>query len=686
MRSHSTYRAAVRAGATVVAAGFLSCFLLGAAGASTVRHAVTFDDLVSLIEITELDQTSDGTSYAYSTRGGEIGVVMLTAGQWKGRTVGRGRSARFSPDGRTLAFLDREEQLQLLDLDSGTLQPLFGSNAASPHKPRAYSWSPSGDQILFTAAGPARLPGGVQRAVAAEGRPMVLTERSPAGWALAGLRLGSEMPTERGIERLYVAKIADKSVRELPTGEGRHLDPDWSRDGMITYIWMDAVGPVGMSKSSELRTFDPRTGVVQILVKTAGQVAGPRWSPDGNLIAFRPGPAVEERVIRVVALDGTPERKIPADPGTYDSDFAWYDSQHLLTVSVQEAAIQILRVEVGSGRREIVAAERSVGRYPCVAGGLISWVESSGSAPSVIRQRKMGEDTRTVFDPNPQVSAWLLGTQEVIHYRNQHGFGRTGVLITPPGAQPGAKYPLVVSCYPYPFHSNGFHFQMAGYADQTWASRGYAVFYPRPHMPKHWYSAINHPDQKESMRGPKGWEVTVDDVLSGVDEVARRGLIDPERIGLLGHSNGGEVIAFLLTKSHRFKCAALLSPVGLNYVDWALYEDVGPIEATGPRERAIWTESVGSGTLWENSLAFFDYSSVFRLDRVRTPVLIAVGDRDSSVCLSAAQAFLALRRHGKQVTFLRYEGQGHVLVGNARRDFAARSADFFDTFLGPDIR
>lgn len=665
------FRATARASAAIIVAATVACATL----AETARNTITFDDMVSLVEMTELDIARDATKYVYVTRSLDIGVVTQTGGEWIARTVARGHAAKISPDGQTLAYLDPRGHLHLLELSTGAYRPLLDES----HKPRTFSWSPTGEEIVFSAPGPAGPPSGVVRAVPAEGSPLILSEQSPAGWALAGLRLGSEMPVERGNERLCVVGLRDGAVRELPIGRGRNVDPDWSHDDKIAYVWKKE-GPIGLNASSEVRTFDMRTGEVRTLVKVAGEAVEPRWSPDGTLVAFRPGPAARERMIRVASWDGT-ERRIPAPPGTYEVDFAWFDSQRLAILSARDAAIQVLLLDVESGRRNVIAAEFSVARNVCVAHGVVSWVESSGSAPSQIRQRRLNGESNTVFDPNPKVAGWVLGHQETIHYRNQHGFERTGVLITPPNARPGDKFPLVVSCYPHPFHPNGFQFQWAGYADQTWVSRGYAVFYPRPHMPKHWYSASNHPAERESLRGPKGWDVTVDDVLSGVDEVIRRGTADPERMGLLGHSNGGEVVAFLITSSHRFKCAALLSPVGLNYVDWALYEDVGPLEEDGARERAIWTESVGSGTLWENPRAFIDFSSVFRFDRVRTPVLIAVGDRDTPVCLPATQAFLALRRHGCKVTFLRYEGQGHVLVGSAHRDFATRTAAFFDRYL-----
>src|SRR5260370_42312694 len=72
----------------------------------------------------------------------------------------------------------------------------------------------------------------------------------------------------------------------------------------------------------------------------------------------------------------------------------------------------------------------------------------------------------------------------------------------------------------------------------------------------------------QAVRGSTGWELTYDDAMSGVDEVIRRGIADPNRLGLYGFSNGGAVVNSLLSRTSRFKCA--VSVAGALGVDWAL--------------------------------------------------------------------------------------------------------------------
>src|SRR3546814_10333461 len=73
-------------------------------------------------------------------------------------------------------------------------------------------------------------------------------------------------------------------------------------------------------------------------------------------------------------------------------------------------------------------------------------------------------------------------------------------------------------------------------------------------------------------KGPGGWDVMVDDVMSGVDELIRRGLVDADRMCVYGHSNGGAVVDYLITQTDRFQCAVVVSPVWSNWAGTPLLQ------------------------------------------------------------------------------------------------------------------
>jgi hypothetical protein len=74
---------------------------------------------------------------------------------------------------------------------------------------------------------------------------------------------------------------------------------------------------------------------------------------------------------------------------------------------------------------------------------------------------------------------------------------------------------------------------------------------------------------------------------------------------------------------------------------------------------------------------------VYRLNRIKTPMLLAGGDLDGFAILMNNEMYLGLRRLGRDVTMLRYPNQPHALEGKALEDFWTREGAFFSRYLSP---
>src|SRR3546814_9505240 len=103
-----------------------------------------------------------------------------------------------------------------------------------------------------------------------------------------------------------------------------------------------------------------------------------------------------------------------------------------------------------------------------------------------------------------------------------------GKLLYPTDYVEGKRYPLIVDAYPMN-SGNGWMHPMGG--NQAWATAGYLVF--KPHQARAPHVTPNCAGDKDycaAGKGPGGWDVMVDDVMSGVDELIRRGLVDADRM------------------------------------------------------------------------------------------------------------------------------------------------------------
>jgi len=306
------------------------------------------------------------------------------------------------------------------------------------------------------------------------------------------------------------------------------------------------------------------------------------------------------------------------------------------------------------------------------ASGAMAWQQSDGShAGGLWFRAPNAESAVEIVDLNPEVKSWELGTQEVIRWKNARGEEIEGVLLKPVGYKDGHKYPLIVD--DYPGTSGSFRSSPYG-GNQAWASRGYAVLFTSgaraPHV---WMNPFKSVKYDFAAKGAHGWDVTFDDVMSGVDEVIRRGIADPDRMGLFGFSNGGAIAQMLITRTNRFKCA--VAQAGVPMAD---------LTRTFLSDPTFDFSTVVGMKPWDDPQGYVELSSVYRLNKVTTPVLLADGDEDGEFLLNTIEVYDGLRSAGKGVTFVRYPGQSHVLTGWALHDFLQRTIDFFDAHLHPE--
>ncbi|HQU55264.1 MAG TPA: prolyl oligopeptidase family serine peptidase, partial [Saprospiraceae bacterium] len=196
-----------------------------------------------------------------------------------------------------------------------------------------------------------------------------------------------------------------------------------------------------------------------------------------------------------------------------------------------------------------------------------------------------------------------------------------------------------------------------------YASNGYVIF--NPNIPY----KIGYPG-----------ESAFNAVMSGVTALLNSGFIDPDRVGVQGHSWGGYQIAQLITRTKLFRCAEAGAPV-VN-----MFSAYGGIRWGSGMSREFQYEHTQSrigGTIWEYPLRYFENSPLFFLDKIETPVLIMHNDNDSAVpWYQGIEFFTGLRRLNKPAWMLNYNGEPHwPTKWQNRVDFQHRMAQFFDHYL-----
>ncbi|MEO7454453.1 MAG: prolyl oligopeptidase family serine peptidase, partial [Fimbriimonadales bacterium] len=287
--------------------------------------------------------------------------------------------------------------------------------------------------------------------------------------------------------------------------------------------------------------------------------------------------------------------------------------------------------------------------------------------PDIWTTNSKFENPRKRTNANPQMSEYLWGSSELVEWTSDDGVPLQGVLYKPENYDPTKKYPMIV--YFYERLSQNLHtFYSPSPGSSSinipfYVSRGYLVF--TPDIPYE----IGYPGESAESA-----------IVPGVLSLINRGLPEPKRIAIQGHSWGGYQVCHLVTRTNLFAAAEAGAPVA------NMISAYGGIRWGSGMSRQFQYEKTQSrigGTIWDKPLQFIENSPVFWADRVRTPLLLLHNDKDGSVpWYQGIEMYMALRRLNKPVWLFNYNEEDHGLARMAnRKDWAIRMQQFFDHYL-----
>ena len=293
-------------------------------------------------------------------------------------------------------------------------------------------------------------------------------------------------------------------------------------------------------------------------------------------------------------------------------------------------------------------------------GSTVIFQKSDGTRPADLYAADPGfTNIRKLTDLNPWTAAKALPASELVSYRDADGKVLYGVLRYPVGYEKGRRYPTVFELYET-FFDNGFNGRAA-----MLAGRGYVVFHP----------SVNLVVGRLGESWAKG-------VTAAANKLIDMGIADPDRLGVHGTSYGGYATVLLLTETDRFKAAINVS----GKVDMiSFYTDSERLGVRNTHAPEKSQDRIG-GTLWEFPERYIEHSAIFRLDRVKTPLLTISGDQDPNVPANQSrELYYALRRLGKEVEWVRYVNGGHRPPNSVAEsvDFENRIVAWYDKYLAP---
>jgi dipeptidyl aminopeptidase/acylaminoacyl peptidase len=275
-------------------------------------------------------------------------------------------------------------------------------------------------------------------------------------------------------------------------------------------------------------------------------------------------------------------------------------------------------------------------------------------------------DARTVGGTNAFHDEYLWGRSELIDFVSEYGDTLQAALFYPAGYEPGRQYPMVV--YHYEMRSQAVNQYVvpsdrSPYNTSVFTNTGYFVLQP------------------DIVYRPRNPGLSAKAAIEGATrKVLETGMIDPARVGVMGHSWGGYQTTFLATTSDLFAAAVAGAPL-TNLV--SMYLSV--YWNTGGTDARIFEISQGRMEVppWEDMASYTANSPVHNIQTMNTPLLMAFGTEDGAVEFNQGVEFYnAARRAEKDMVLLVYEGENHGLARKPNQlDYHRRIREWFDHYL-----
>ncbi|MBI4503525.1 MAG: S9 family peptidase [Gemmatimonadetes bacterium] len=656
---------------TILAGMLLS--LLGAAmsRAQAPRHAMSVTEFLTLDRVSEPAISPDGKQVVYTVITTDLAANRRRQDLWLVSAVGGeprristdslgGRSAKWSPDGKTIAFVNSRggtPQVWLYPVSGGPARKLTTLSTGAD----GVIWSPTGTMLAFVSEVYPDCPDDACNARRAEED----AKRPSKARGYDDLLYRHWNTWEDDLRsHLFVVPAVGGPPTDLLKGKdydtpvppfGGSQDYAFSPDGRELAFTAKVASGTEQAHQTNSDIFTvPVTGgePVNLTANLKGGDQTPAYSADGKSLAFlsqeRPGFESDRWRLMVRDRQSGATHEVPQGYDQSIGEYLWAPGgPDFFAVAEERQRHEILHITAGGDVHHILRADSMNpgqiavgmnGQMPVLAfvaddaenpGNVYTWI--AGHEPPRAVTRMNAERLRTL----------ALQPAEEIKWRGAEGDTVYGLLVKPPRFQPGRRYPLVVLVHGGPQGAwlDNFHSRWnAG----LFAAPGYVVFMPNPRGSTGF-------GQKFVDQISRDWGGRVyTDIMNGVDTVARLPYVDSTRMAAAGGSYGGYMMNWMEGHTTRFR--TLVNHAGVYNLE----------SMSGATEELWFPEWEFGGVPWANRQDYERWSPQRFAAQFRTPMLVINGEQDFRVPYTEGlQAFTALRRQGIAARLLVFPDEGH---------------------------
>ena len=594
----------------------------------------------------------------------------------------RAGDLHLSPDGAKLAYVtlsyrwDYRSQLHVIDVATGADQALTPDGKSE----RAPQWSPDGAQLGFLsnragrqqvyvvpAAGDAATAltarkAGVERfRWSPDGRQIAYLAKADDTAAADGPQLADD---PRQLPRLWILDLTTQTSHSLSPAGWRIDDFQWRDGGHLLLVATPT--PRIEAETDALYSLATGDGSVVLLNRPPQPFDSLTLSPNATQLAvrstFAKGP--ESRDLLVAPVQGGAFKALWPAPNLAIVQVRWRDADSLYARVADGFYNRLVRFRDGAAPLKI-DLPRSVNSFDVAPNGDIAFVgEDFDHLPDIFIRTPAG-DIRQLTHLQAGWDGVRLAPTTIFWTKSFDGTPIEAALVKPAGASKASPSPLVLLVHGGP--SSNF---TAGYGwEAAWAqmlaTHGYAVLMVNPRGSNGYSEAFMAANRADWGGGD------FKDLMGVLDAVIAKGEVDPDSLGVGGWSYGGEMAAWAITQTHRFKAAVAGAPV---YDQQAEFET----EGDGSGGDDWWF-----GTPWDRPEVYARNSPATYIKTARTPTLVLDGEDDVNNPVGQSKGlYRALKRLGVETELVTYPGEGHSpRLGSNNIDMFGRILSWYDRHL-----
>jgi len=638
----------------------------------------------------EDDESYESTIYLVPSDGSEEPRQFTVA-------EGGDSQPRWSPSGDRIAFVsnrgkdDDRPQLWIIPVDGGEARPV----TAVPAGVRAITWSPDGDRIAFVQS--------TTEAEREEGLDVDISDED---------EYERETPDPRVIDRtvyrtaqqyfdgarshVYVAHVGDGlasaddvEIDRLTDGDVDFNSPEWGDASTLYYTAQDVGEDPDDSHRYSIYAYDTDAEAAEKVHEASGWGSGLAANGEGEvafLYSEEDQASIQPTELKVIDVASGDVAWITEDLDRglgYEAAPQWGpegDRVHFTTPDegktsvwsapgdAGEAPSRIVRpggVSTGHVGEERFAFAMSEWDHP---GDVFVCTREHADDPGLDGGAGVErEDCLRLTELNETYLGDIdVQEPEELHFESSQGEVH-GWAITPEGFDEGGTYPLAVEVHGGP-HAMWTTAGTMWHEFQTLAARGYVVFWSNPRgstgYGKEYMQAIE-----------RDWgDVTLTDVMAGVELMTDRDYVDEDDVHLTGGSFGGFMTSWTVGQTDFFTSA--VSQRGV-------YDLTGFYGSTDGAYSLV--EGDFDTTPWEEPEFLWEKSPMGHAHNVDTPTLLIHSDDDYRTPICTAELWhRMLRKQGTDTRFVRYPREGHELSRSGEPghivDRIERIARWFDGY------